>query len=93
MERIVQYEKEILQIKETSNIKIDTLSSQVQEYVEKFERQAEKITQYESDISLLKETNSRELKEKEAVIVEKQEMIEKLNEENSVLGVEILNGY
>ena len=91
MERIAQHKNEILQIKEISDRKVDTLTSQLQEYVEKSERQAEKITQYESDISLLKETNGKELKEKEALILEKQDLIEKLNEQNSALGMAILN--
>ena len=90
-EKIARYERDISLMKETNNKKVDTLLSQLKEYKEKSETQAKIIIQYESDVSRMKETNSKEFKEREAVIGEKQRIIEKLEEQNSILGMERLN--
>lgn len=90
-EKIARYESDISLMKETNNKKVNALSSQLKEYKEKSETQAKIIIQYESDVSRMKETNNKEFKEREAVIGEKQRIIEKLEEQNSILGMERLN--
>ena len=90
LERITQYESDISLMKEANNKKIDFLSMHLKEYKEKSEAQTREIIQYKSDISLLKESSSKEFEEKEAVILEKQRTIEKLEEQKSTLGMKVL---
>lgn len=85
--KIAQYESDISLTKETKNKEVESLSLQLKEYVEKAEAQAKRIMQYKNEILLMKENNNKEFREREAVITEKQNTIEKLREQNSVLGM------
>ena len=83
-------ESDISLTKETKNKEVELLSSQLKECKEKSEAQARKIIQHKNDILLIKETKNKEVRERESVITEKQRTIEKLKEENSALGINLI---
>lgn len=86
-EKIAKYQSDISLMREANNKKIDSLSSQLKDYMEQSETQAKTIAQYESDILLLKDSSSKEFEEKDSAIVEKERMIENLERQNSELGM------